>query len=63
MDWSKIIEVVLTSFTSIFIALITAGYFRRRAEKVKEQFSKKQLMKQIEHDEIVHYALRELRIK
>jgi hypothetical protein len=63
MDWSKIIEVVLTSFTSIFIALITAGYFRRRAEKGKEQFSKKQLMKQIEHDEIVHYALRELRRK
>jgi hypothetical protein len=63
MDWSKIIEVLLTSFTSIVIALITAGFFRRRIEKGKEQFSKKQLMKQIEHDEIVHYALRELRRK
>lgn len=63
MDWSKIIEVVLTSCTSIFIALIAAGYFRRRSEKIKERFSKTQLMKQIEHDEIVHYALRELRRK
>lgn len=63
MDWSKIIEVILTSFTSIVIALITAGFFRRRFERIKEQSSKKQLMKQIQQDEIVHYAVRELRRK
>lgn len=63
MELSKIIEVILTSFTSIVIALITAGFFRRKFEKNKEQFSKKQLMKQIQHDEIVHISLRELRRK
>lgn len=63
MDWIKIIELLLTSITSIIIALITAGYFRRRQEKAKDNISKQQLMKQIQQSEIVHYALRELRRK
>lgn len=63
MDWTKIIELLLTSITSIIIALITAGYFRRRQEKIKENISKQQLMKQIQQSEIVHYALKELRRK
>lgn len=63
MDWMKIIELLLTSITSIVIALITAGYFRKRQEKAKENISKQQLMKQIQQSEIVHYALRELRRK
>lgn len=63
MDWMKVIELLLTSITSIVIALITAGYFRKRQEKAKENISKQQLMKQIQQSEIVHYALRELRRK
>lgn len=59
----KVIELLLTSITSIVIALITAGYFRKRQEKAKENISKQQLMKQIQQSEIVHYALRELRRK
>lgn len=59
----KVIELLLTSITSIVIALITAGYFKKRQEKAKENISKQQLMKQIQQSEIVHYALRELRRK
>ena len=63
MDWSRIIELIITSITSIFIALITAGYFKKRQEKSKEKISSSQLMKQVQQSEIVHYALRELRRK
>lgn len=63
MDWKRIIELLLTSITSIIIALITAGYFKKKQEKAKENISKSQLMKQIKQSEIVHYALRELRRK
>lgn len=63
MDWTQIIITIVTSISSVIVALITAGYFKRRIDKSKENFSKKQLMKQIQHDEIIHYALRELRRK
>ncbi len=63
MDWTQIIITILTSISSVIVALITAGYFKRKQEKSKENFSKKLLMKQIQHDEIIHYALRELRRK
>jgi hypothetical protein len=63
MDWTQIIITILTSISSVIVALITAGYFKRKQEKTKEIASKKQLMKQIQHDEIIHYALRELRRK
>jgi len=63
MDWTQIIITILTSISSVIVALITAGYFKRRQDKTKENLSKKQLMKQIQHDEIIHYALRELRRK
>lgn len=63
MDWTQIIITIVTSISSVIVALITAGYFKRRIDKSKENYSKKQLMKQIQHDEIIHYALRELRRK
>lgn len=63
MDWTRIIELFITSISSIVIALITAGYFKKRLDKNKEEKSKKVLMEQIQNDEIVHYALRELRRK
>jgi hypothetical protein len=63
MDGTRIAELLITSITSIVIALITAGYFKRRQEKSKEKMSGNQLMKQVQQSEIVHYALRELRRK
>jgi len=63
MDWTRIIEFLVTSVSSIVIALITAGYFKRKQELNKEEKSKKVLMEQIQNDEIIHYALRELRRK
>ena len=63
MDWTRIIELLVTSVSSIVIALITAGYFKRKQELNKEEKSKKVLMEQIQNDEIIHYALRELRGK
>lgn len=63
MDWTRIIELLVTSVSSIVIALITAGYFKKKQDKDKEEKSKKALMKQIQNDEIIHYALRELRRK
>lgn len=63
MDWTRIIELLVTSVSSIVIALITAGYFKKKQDRDKEEKSKKALMKQIQNDEIIHYALRELRRK
>ena len=40
MDWTRIIELLVTSITSIIIALITAGYFKRKQEKAKEEIAK-----------------------
>jgi hypothetical protein len=61
MDWFRIIELVITSLTSIVIALIGAGYFRRMSEKKLKAKSKENLMEQIKKDEIVHLAIREIR--
>jgi len=63
MESAKFFELLITSITSIVIALIGAGVFKRRQDKIKDNLSKKQLMKQIQQSEIVHYALRELRRK
>jgi hypothetical protein len=63
MDWTQITITILTSISSVVVALITAGYFKNRQARAKENSSKKGLMKQIQNDEIIHYALRELRRK
>jgi len=63
MDWARIIEVLITSITSIVVALVGAGFFRRYTEKQKQTESKSKLLEQIKKDEIVHLAIREIRRK
>ncbi len=59
----KIIELLLTSATSILVALIASGFFKRFWDKKRENSSKKKLVKQIEKDELVHFTLKEIRRK
>ena len=63
MDWARIIEVLITSITSIVVALVGAGFFRRYTEKQKQVDTKSKLLEQIKRDEIVHLAIREIRRK
>jgi hypothetical protein len=61
MDWVRILEVLITSITSIVVALVGAGFFRQMREKKEKVQSKQKLMEQIQKDEIVHLAIREVR--
>jgi len=61
MDWVKIIEVLITSITSIVVALVTAGYFKQMRDKKEKVKSKEKLIEQIQKDEIVHLEIREVR--
>jgi hypothetical protein len=63
MDWIEFVQFILTSVTSVVVALIGAGYFKRYHDSKKESYSKSKLMEQIRKDEIVHIALRDLRRK
>lgn len=61
MDWFRILEVLITSVTSIVVALVGAGFFRQMREKKEKIKSKENLLEQIQRDEIVHLAIREVR--
>jgi hypothetical protein len=61
MDWIRILEVLLTSVTSIIVALVGAGFFRQMRDKQEKAKSKEKLMEQIKKDEIVHLAIRDVR--
>ena len=61
MDYMKIIELGITSITSIIVALIASGVFKNWQDKKKEKKSREGLIARIKKDEIVHFALRELR--
>ena len=61
MDWIKLAELLITSLTSIIIALLGAGYFRKMTIKKEKNKSKESLMQQIKNDEIVHLSIREIR--
>ena len=63
MGWIEILQIFLTSITSVVVALIGAGYFKRYNDTKKESYSKSKLMEQINKDEIVHLAIRDLRRK
>jgi hypothetical protein len=63
MDFSVVLQALITSIASVIVALIGAGYFKKYTDKQKESFSKSKLMEQIRKDEIVHLALRDLRRK
>jgi hypothetical protein len=59
----NIFVAVISSVTSIVVALISAGFFKRYMEKKGDASSKKKLIKQIEKDELVHFTLKEIRRK
>jgi len=61
MDWVKIAELLITSLTSIIVALVGAGFFRRMSDKKQKSKSRESLMLQIKNDEIVHLSIREIR--
>ena len=61
MDWIKIAELLITSLTSIIVALVGAGFFRRMTDKKEKSRSRESLMQQIKNDEIVHLSIREIR--
>lgn len=61
MDWFRILEVLVTSVTSIVVALVGAGFFRQMRDKKEKVKSKANLLEQIQRDEIVHLAIRDVR--
>jgi len=61
MDWINIIEVFVTSVSSIVVALVGAGFFKRYNDRKDKIKSKNVLMEQIKKDEIVHLAIRDVR--
>ena len=61
MDWIRILEVLVTSVSSIIVALVVAGFFRQMRDKQEKSRSKEKLMEQIKKDEIVHLAIRDVR--
>lgn len=61
MDWINITELLVTSLTSIIVALVGAGFFRKMSEKKDKNKSKESLLQQIKNDEIVHLSIREIR--
>lgn len=61
MDYIRILELLLTSFTTIIVALVGAGFFRRYQDRKEKIESKNSLMKQLKTNEIVHLAIRDIR--
>lgn len=60
MDITNIIESVIISFSSIIVALISAGYFRRVFDsKKKDKF----IVRQVEKDQVIHFVLNEIKRK
>ena len=61
MEFYNYFMIFMTSITSIVVALIGKDFFRRKEDKKRKDKSKEDLMEQIERDEIVHLALRDIR--
>jgi len=59
----EIIKIVITSVTSVIVALIAGGYFKKYQDKQKDKRSRSKLVEQIQKDELVHFSLREMRRK
>jgi hypothetical protein len=60
---TTIITSLITAFTSICVALITAGYFKKFLDSRKEKKSRKELTEQFAKDEIIHFSLKEIKRK
>ena len=63
MDWADLLKTLITAVTSVIVALVTAGYFRKTQDKNKEKKSREKLVEQIQRDELIHFTLKELRRK
>lgn len=63
MEYTELLSTFITSLGSVIVALVAAGYFRKSHESKKISISREKLMEQIKKDEIVHYAIRDLRRK
>ena len=63
MEFTTVLTTLITAVSSVFVALITAGYFRKLHDRNVENKSKKLLMVQIQKDELIHFTLREIRRK
>lgn len=63
MEFTEIITTLITALSSVFVALITAGYLKKWQDRNKENKSRTQLMAQIQKDELIHFSLREIRRK
>lgn len=63
MEYTELLSTFITSLGSVIVALVAAGYFRKSHESQKISISREKLMAQIKKDEIVHYAIRDLRRK
>jgi hypothetical protein len=59
----EIFKIVITSVTSVIVALIAGGYFKKYQDKQKDKRSRSKLVEQIQKDELVHFSLREMRRK
>jgi len=59
----EIVKIVITSVTSVIVALIAGGYFKKYQDKQKDKRSRSKLVEQIQKDELVHFSLREMRRK
>lgn len=63
MNTLDLIGVFITSISSVIIALIGKGYFTKLRHRKARKESKLKLIEQIEKDEIVHMALKDLKRK
>lgn len=63
MDFTQVLVTIITSVSSVAVALITAGYVKRKEDKYKDNKSKRLLIDQIQKDELIHATLREIRRK
>ena len=63
MEWTSFFQTLLTSLSSIVVALIAAGYFKKHQDRQKNENSKVKLLEQIQKDEVVHLSIRSIRRK
>lgn len=63
MDFTQVLVTIITSISSVAVALITAGYIKKKDDKQKDEKSKRLLIDQIQKDELIHATLREIRRK
>jgi len=61
MDWIRILEILITSVSSIVVALVGSGFFKKMTDRKESLKSKNLLMSQIQRDEIIQLAIREIR--